>query len=250
LTTLHLNASPFADVDPASEWNGASAQSSSRALPASLARLPADLQAALMQISSVGRGLFGHRDTQSIFGDNLEILEGLYKIGASHFDVSQLLHDVGITRADGELLSVGTVSSAMSRARRAAAHERGRPGNRGRSSSGPRASVPPGAAQSGAAIPGRAQPRSAASDVARPPHAPADPEGPAAPSRGSIDLRGGTSDRSDGDNPASQPVAPHFEAAAHLALARASPGDADNSTRARAAARLLNQLRNDDDDEI
>jgi hypothetical protein len=248
MTTSLLNASPFAGVDPASVRNDAS--TSAGALPAPLARLPADLQAGLSLIRNAGRGLFGHRDTQSVFDDNLAILERLYQIGASHSDVSQILRDIGITRADGEPLSVGTVSSAMSRARRAAAQERRRSGNRGRSRSGPRASVPLGAAQSGAATRGRAQLRSAASDVEQPPHASAAPEGPAAPSHDGVALAGGTSDRSNEGNPASQAAAPHFEAAAYSALARASPGDADNSTRARAAARLLNQLRNDDDDEI
>jgi hypothetical protein len=100
MTTSHLNASPFADVDPASVRNGAATQSSSRALPASLAHLPAYLQAALSLIRNAGRGLFGHRDTQSIFNDDLAILERLYQIGASHFDVSQILRERTV-RIDG-----------------------------------------------------------------------------------------------------------------------------------------------------
>jgi hypothetical protein len=120
MTKPHLIASASADIEAATEPNGASGHSLSPVLPSSIARLPVDLQAALIQIRSVGRGLFGHRDTQSIFDNNLASLERLYQIGASHFDVSQVLHDIGITRADGEPLSAGTVSSAMSRARRAA----------------------------------------------------------------------------------------------------------------------------------
>jgi hypothetical protein len=210
-------------IDPASERDGgASAKPSSR-LPAPLACLPADLQAALSLICDAGRGPLGHRDTRSIFGDNLAILERLYRIGASHFDVSQILRDIGITRPSGEPLSVGTVSSAMSRARRAAAQERRRSGDRGRSRTGPRAIAPPGAARHG-----RAQQRSTASDAARPPHAAADPDGQAAPSR-AADLSVGTSDRSDEGNPASQVAAPDFDAPVYPAMARAQLSEVDNS---------------------
>ena len=52
-------------------------------LPASLARLPEDLQAALTAIGAAGRGLFGNRNTQSIFDANLPALERLYGCGAS-----------------------------------------------------------------------------------------------------------------------------------------------------------------------
>jgi hypothetical protein len=48
----------------------------------------------------VCRGQFGHRDTQSIFNDDLAILERRYQIGASHFDVSQILRERTV-RIDG-----------------------------------------------------------------------------------------------------------------------------------------------------
>jgi hypothetical protein len=249
MTKPHLIASASPDVDSATEPNGASGYASPSTLPPSLARLPADLQTALIEIRSAGRGLFGNKDTQSIFDDNLATLEQLYKLGASHLDVSQVMHDIGITRGDGEPLGAGTISSTISRARRASTQKHDRLSGRGRSRSGPRASVPPGVGQSGAALHDGAQDHAAASGIAGPLHALAvlakpDP----APHRGDTDPRRGTSDRSEGGPPVSQTKAPHFEAAVSSTLARASPGDGDNSVRSRTAGRLLNQLRNDDDE--
>src|SRR6202035_3485715 len=134
------------------------------------------------QIRNAGRGLFGHRDTQSIFDDNLATLEALYHIGASHSDVSQVLHDIGIGRGDGEPLSAGTVSSAMSRARRYAARSGRPPGGRGRAPS-VQVSVSTGAAQRSAALHDSAGLSEAASGGGRPHHTLALTERPDPPPR-------------------------------------------------------------------
>jgi hypothetical protein len=241
MTKPHLIASASADIEAATEPNGASGHSLSPVLPSSIARLPVDLQAALIQIRSVGRGLFGHRDTQSIFDDNLASLERLYQIGASHFDVSQVLHDIGITRADGEPLSAGTVSSAMSRAPRR--------GAKGPSARRPRAFQGPNfrSGRRGATRRGLAQYRTAfRSRIGRWATAPAltvteRPDPP--PRRGETDLRGGRSDRSDGSSDASLGTAPRFGATVSSTLARAPPGDGDITAASRKAGELLNLLR-------
>jgi len=248
MTKPHLIASASADIEAATEPNGASGHSLSPVLPSSIARLPVDLQAALIQIRSVGRGLFGHRDTQSIFDDNLASLERLYQIGASHFDVSQVLHDIGITRADGEPLSAGTVSSAMSRARRAVARKGRLPG--GRAPSKVQISVPAGEAQRGAALHDTARHSEAVSGGGRPHPALTLTERPdPPPRRGETDLRGGRSDRSDGSSDASLGAAPRFGATVSSTLARAPPGDGDITAASRKADELLNLLRPENDDE-
>ena len=229
MTKPHVIASASADIEAATEPNGASGHSLSPVLPSSIARLPVDLQAALIQIRSVGRGLFGHRDTQSIFDDNLASLERLYQIGASHFDVSQVLHDIGITRADGE-----PVSSAMSRARRAVARKGRLPG--GRAPSKVQISVPAGEAQRGAALHDTARHSEAVSGSGRPHPALTLTERPdPPPRRGETDLRGGRSDRSDGSSDASLGAAPRFGATVSSTLARAPPGDGDITAASRKA---------------
>jgi hypothetical protein len=115
-------------------------------LPAPLGRLPADLQAGLMALGGAGRGLFGHRNTQSIFSAHLPLLEHLYDLGASHRDVAEILHSVGITRPDGAPLDVGTVSSALSRARRLTAPKPNSSRAADRPHRGPRLALPSGAA--------------------------------------------------------------------------------------------------------
>jgi hypothetical protein len=119
-------------------------------LPASLARLPTDLQTELIALGVAGRGLFGHRDTQNIFDTNLPLFERLYSLGASHPDVAEILHAIGITRANGTPLGVGTVSSALSRARLAAAPRPKRSRAADRPHCGPRLAFPTGNANSAA----------------------------------------------------------------------------------------------------
>jgi len=245
MTTPHPVASANVD-DPVSEPDDAVSQSSPLDLPPSLVRLPADLHAGLLQIRTIGRGPFGRRDTQAVFDDHLPTLERVYHAGASHLDVSQVLHDIGITRGDGRPLAVGTVSSAMSRARRAAAPKPDRPSARGRSPSTLLASGPTGTGQRGTALQDRARPPEVAAGVAaRPLRATAVTRRPE-PLRDHDPLRRG-SDRSDVGNRPPHAVTPRIEATISPTAARGPPGDDDNSTSARAAGRLLNRLRNDDD---
>jgi hypothetical protein len=86
-----------------------------------LDRLPSELRDVLIVVGRSTRGLFGTAGTQRIFDENLELFERLYRAGANHWIVSQMLHDVGVRRDDGSPLPVGTVSSAISRARLRAA---------------------------------------------------------------------------------------------------------------------------------
>jgi hypothetical protein len=86
-----------------------------------LDRLSSELRDILIVVGRGARGLFGIAYTQRIFDENLELFEGLYLAGASHLIVSQMLYDVGVRRNDGSPLPVGTVSSAISRARLRAA---------------------------------------------------------------------------------------------------------------------------------
>jgi hypothetical protein len=211
-------------------------------LPPSLARLPEDLQAALTAIGAAGRGLFGNRNTQSIFDANLPTFERLYSFGASHLDVAAILHGIGITRADGEPLSAGTVSSALSRARRAAARKPVRPRGADRSPRTPRLALPIGTAKGAAAEGPGAQLRTAVSSTARPPHVPSVPEQPDPPTHSVDDLRSGAAGHSH-DN-----AGPRSEAPGSSPLPRALPGDGDNTVASRRAGDLLNLLRKNHDE--
>ena len=92
----------------------------------SVVRLPSELQASVAQIAAAGRGPYGHTTTQDIFDRHLTTFEEIYRIGAQHPDVCELLFEIGIRREDGARLDIGTVSSALSRARlKAAAEHRG-----------------------------------------------------------------------------------------------------------------------------
>jgi hypothetical protein len=98
----------------------------SASLPSVVRRLPSALQATVVQIAAAGRGPYGHTSIQDIFNLNLATFEEIYCLGAQHPDVCQLLYEINIRRKDGARLDVGTVSSALSRARlRAAAERRG-----------------------------------------------------------------------------------------------------------------------------
>lgn len=94
-----------------------------------LDRLPTELRDALIGVGRSARGLFGTGDTQRIFDQHSDLFDQLYEAGASHRIVSELLKEIGVQRADGSALPVGTVSSARSRSRlRAAAAAIVRPG--------------------------------------------------------------------------------------------------------------------------
>jgi hypothetical protein len=93
-------------------------------LPSVVCRLPSELQASVAQIAAAGRGPYGHTPTQEIFDRHLTTFEEIYRIGAQHADVCELLYETGIRREDGARLDIGTVSSALSRARTKAVAER------------------------------------------------------------------------------------------------------------------------------
>ena len=87
-----------------------------------LATLPEQTQARLRQIGAAHRTEFGTcRHYQAAFDEHLAFLEGLIGRGADHRIIGQLLAEVGIARADGSPLPLGTVSGALSRARERAA---------------------------------------------------------------------------------------------------------------------------------
>jgi hypothetical protein len=96
----------------------------SAGLPSVVRRLPSELQASVAQIAAAGRGPYGHTPTQEIFDRHQTTFEEIYRIGAQHADVCELLYEIGIRREDGARLDIGTVSSAVSRARTKAAAER------------------------------------------------------------------------------------------------------------------------------
>jgi hypothetical protein len=87
----------------------------------SVERLPSELRAEVAQIAEAGRGPYGHTTTQAIFDRNLTTFEEIYRIGAQHPDVCQILYEIGIRGENGARLDIGTVSSALSRARLKAA---------------------------------------------------------------------------------------------------------------------------------
>jgi hypothetical protein len=99
-------------------------QPTSASPPSGVGRLPSELQASVAQIAAAGRGPYGHTPTQEIFDRHLTTFEEIYHIGAQHADVCELLYEIGIRREDGARLDIGTVSSAVSRARTKAAAER------------------------------------------------------------------------------------------------------------------------------
>jgi hypothetical protein len=96
----------------------------SSSLASAVGRLPSELQAAVAQIAAAGRGPYGHMPTQEIFDRHLTTFEEVYRLGAQHADVCELLYEIGIRREDGARLDIGTVSSGLSRARTKAVTER------------------------------------------------------------------------------------------------------------------------------
>jgi hypothetical protein len=98
--------------------------STAASLPPTVRHLPSALQATVVQIAAAGRGSYGHTSIQDIFNLNLTTFEEIYRLGAQHADVCELLYEIGIRREDGARLDIGTVSSAVSRARLKAVAER------------------------------------------------------------------------------------------------------------------------------
>jgi hypothetical protein len=202
-----------------------------------LERLPTEQRDVLIGVGRGARGLFGTAATQRIFDENLELFERLYRAGASHSIVSQILHDIGVRRDDGSPLPVGTVSSAVSRARLRAI-----------------ATAAAAGARPVAAVPGSS--RQAAADGGMPRQRPAGPGNTMPRAAGNRAASGDGTTAGDGATAASG-------AAAHSgAVKRAPPAQAPSvrntnsadsalaeprrilpEPAARDAARILNQLR-------
>jgi hypothetical protein len=83
-----------------------------------LDRLPRERRDELILIGRKGLGLFGCGHFQRVFEEHLEAFEYLAAQGATATMIGELLAAVGIAREDGTALPAGTVSSALSRARR------------------------------------------------------------------------------------------------------------------------------------
>jgi hypothetical protein len=84
-----------------------------------LAQLPSETQERLREIGADHRTEFGkRRDVQQAFDRHIDFFDGLISRGADHKIIGKLLAEVGIARADGTPLPIGTISSALSRARK------------------------------------------------------------------------------------------------------------------------------------
>jgi hypothetical protein len=82
--------------------------------------LPLEVREELERMRSAKRGLFGNATTQTIIDRHLELLLWFRQAHqADHADLALLLHLHGISGPDDQPLTVGTVSSAISRAVRA-----------------------------------------------------------------------------------------------------------------------------------
>jgi hypothetical protein len=89
-------------------------------LKAAIEAMPPEVQKELKSLRSAKRGLFGKATTQTIVQRHLSLLLWFRKEHqADHADLALLLHVHGISGPDGQPLTVGTVSSAISRAVRA-----------------------------------------------------------------------------------------------------------------------------------
>jgi hypothetical protein len=89
-------------------------------LKAAIELMPPEVQRELERMRSAKRGLLGHATTQAIVGRHLELLLWFRnEHQADHADLALLLHLHGISGPDHQPLTVGTVSSAISRAVRA-----------------------------------------------------------------------------------------------------------------------------------
>lgn len=86
-----------------------------------LAALPKDTQASLQEIGAGHRTEFGTcRRLQATFDRHISLLDELIGRGADHQTPGLLLGAVGICRPDGTPLPLGTISGALSRARKRA----------------------------------------------------------------------------------------------------------------------------------
>lgn len=91
------------------------------ALKAAIGAMPPEVRSELERMRSEKRGLFGNATTQTIVDRHRPLLLWFRKEHqADHADLALLLHIHGISGPDDQPLSVGTVSSAISRAVRAA----------------------------------------------------------------------------------------------------------------------------------
>jgi hypothetical protein len=89
-------------------------------LNAAIEAMPPEVRKELERMRSAKRGLFGNTTTQTIVDRHLDLLLWLRdEHQADHSDLALLLHLHGISGPDGQPLTVGTVSSAISRAVRA-----------------------------------------------------------------------------------------------------------------------------------
>jgi hypothetical protein len=101
------------------------------ALKTAIEAMPPDVRNELERMRSEKRGLFGKATTQTIVDRHLELLVWFRKEHqAEHSDLAILLHLHGISGADDQPLTVGTVSSAISRAVKAAGRVKTEPENR------------------------------------------------------------------------------------------------------------------------
>jgi hypothetical protein len=191
-----------------------------------LARLPAPAQARLREIGQGARDLFGElRDIQEVFDAQVAFLDALATGGATHAMLGRLMAEVGIDRPDGTPLPVGTISSALCRARERAAGRPAAPPASGMILQGP--------AETGSVLPhpagqGTPMPKPARRRRKRPAPAAAARHLPPSEEAGTVS-------------------APSGQAAPTTTIAKAefSPPPADDRTAARnrRAASILNALR-------
>ena len=87
--------------------------------------LPSEVRQELDRMRLAGRGLFGNATSQTIVDRHLDLLLWFrMEHQADHADLALLLHFHGISGPDDQPLTVGTVSSAISRAVRASERAR------------------------------------------------------------------------------------------------------------------------------
>lgn len=86
-----------------------------------LGRLPEPVQARFRQIGGNARNLLGDlREFQDICATEVSFFDGLVAGGITHALLGELLAEVGIGQPDGTALPLGSISSALSRARKRA----------------------------------------------------------------------------------------------------------------------------------
>jgi hypothetical protein len=86
-------------------------------LKAAIELMPPEVRSELERMRSAERGLFGNTTTQTIVDRHLELLLWFRnEHQADHSDLALLLHLHGISGPDDQPLTVGTMSSAISRA--------------------------------------------------------------------------------------------------------------------------------------